>query len=352
VLKEFDIDGDNTPDWLYPEAAMVDEARSFKLLWCIDHGRGSQFVWEYIPGPGEPGAGKRKFIGLCEFGGGSNKWNCVQKTIDGKKRFTSAKWINTDKENTNSTVKERVYDFDTRTCKLTQTTIGDDGSTKVNENADPPLNDGDRNLGLPLPAGSSRLVQWAYAGLTQEEEELTQSYAVPPLCFLSGQTPQSITVTTQDSQSGLASIRVTRQDNATVSVPTFDPGTRDPVVVLATKNNLSQSSRVELEVTDVAGNVTRCDPVLTLVVRERGKPSRETLAGLPEAEGMLSLYGGPQGLHSIEVSVNGVKFRTAVADGEERTLDISAAMLPGDRNLVTLTARGQPGGSATVVIHE
>jgi hypothetical protein len=77
--------------------------------------------------------------------------------------------------------------------------------------------------------------------------------------------PKQIRVTTQDLQSGLASIVVVTADNATVSIPSFTVGTTSPVVVTATKVNQSLPSTVVLRVRDVAGNETVCDPVYTTI---------------------------------------------------------------------------------------
>lgn len=77
--------------------------------------------------------------------------------------------------------------------------------------------------------------------------------------------PKQIIVTTQDLQSGLASIVVVTATNATVSIPSFTVGTTSPVVVTATKTNQSLPSTVVLRVRDVAGNETVCDPVYTTI---------------------------------------------------------------------------------------
>jgi hypothetical protein len=62
---------------------------------------------------------------------------------------------------------------------------------------------------------------------------------------------------------------------------------------------------------------------------------------------------GSPGVRSLQVSVNGERFRVSGSgDDEQRTLDLSAAMRPGSANTVTVTADGRPGTSATVVISD
>ena len=93
--------------------------------------------------------------------------------------------------------------------------------------------------------------------------------------------------------------------------------------------------------------------MITLVVRERGRPATATFSGLPRAESKVQVLNGTPGIRNLLVTVNGVRFRLAgLRDGEERSLDVSSAMRPGDGNVIALAAEGKPGGSATVVIHD
>ena len=48
--------------------------------------------------------------------------------------------------------------------------------------------------------------------------------------------------------------------NFTVDIPLFDVGANDPVILTVTKVDQSKSSFFDVEVIDVAGNVTRFDP--------------------------------------------------------------------------------------------
>ena len=71
---------------------------------------------------------------------------------------------------------------------------------------------------------------------------------------------RSYDITCQDKKSGLAEINVTGSSNFKVDIPPFTAGTNDPIIVTATNINQSENSSVDLEVIDVAGNVTYYDP--------------------------------------------------------------------------------------------
>ena len=156
AVKVRDLDGDGVKDWRFDaksggfKRTETDAAGNKKELWCVDHGSGSTFVWMYIAATGEPGAGKKKYIGFCEFDGGTNKKTEKKATINGKSRFKSTTWTNTDKFNKDSTVKERKYTFDARKCKITQETTKDNGTkTTDKKDVDPPQEDGN-GIGLPF----------------------------------------------------------------------------------------------------------------------------------------------------------------------------------------------------------
>jgi len=155
----------------------------------------------------------------------------------------------------------------------------------------------------------------------------------------------------KDVGTGLAEILVTKSENADTVVPPFTVGTNDPVVLSSTKIDQTQRARVEARVTDLAGNVKICDPILVLAVRESGQSLTDSMADVPRAEDKVTITNGKPGVATVEVLVNGKKFKASgLKDGEVRTLDISSAMVPGDINSLQLKATGKPGGSANVMI--
>jgi putative Ig domain-containing protein len=163
--------------------------------------------------------------------------------------------------------------------------------------------------------------------------------------------PTRLNVSVRDVRSGLASVQVLESDNATVNIPSFEHGTDEPLIVVATKIDQTRSSQVGLRVTDLAGNVTECDPVLTQEVRENGKPESSTYAGIPPEEHVVTVYNGDPGLRMLAIDVNGKKFKmTGLRPGEKRSLDVASAVTPGMDSIFTLTAHGEPGGGAAVMI--
>jgi len=163
--------------------------------------------------------------------------------------------------------------------------------------------------------------------------------------------PKQIDIRVQDTEAGLSTIVVSAQENSTVLVPSFPLGTVDPVTVTATKIDQSQGARVELQATDLFGNLTICDPLLVDVPRDTGRPASETYKGLKAEESAVTIDNSSPGLRKLEVEVNGETFRvTGLADGEHRLLDVSSAMLPGSSNVVTLRGYGKPGSRAAVMI--
>lgn len=213
------------------------------------------------------------------------------------------------------------------------------------------------NATIHLSSGQA-IEQWSISGAGDGGDGAAPGSIlnVPPICRLAGSSsgpPASITVHTEDDESGLGAINILEATNADVDIPPFTPGTNDPVIVKATKIDQSQRSVVQLRVFDVAGNSVTCDPVITLVIRENGKPVTQAFNDIPQAESKVQILNGSPGLKSLLVTVNGVRYRVdGLKDGEQRTIDVAASMRPGNQNSVTLTAHGKPGGSAMVIIHD
>ncbi|MEN8218148.1 MAG: choice-of-anchor L domain-containing protein [Pseudomonadota bacterium] len=143
---------------------------------------------------------------------------------------------------------------------------------------------------------------------------------VPPSCEIApvdtnedGET--FIEITVSDNESGLFEILVTQNQNAEVTGhiagTDFMVGTTDPVIVTATKILESEISVVELEVSDFAGNVTVCDPVITMEIRETGKPVTHAFTDIPEAESNITVKNGEPGLKNLEIIVNGDQYDVA-----------------------------------------
>ncbi|HEV7518098.1 MAG TPA: hypothetical protein VGR07_17500, partial [Thermoanaerobaculia bacterium] len=193
----------------------------------------------------------------------------------------------------------------------------------------------------------------------------------PPICVLNAVRngpPTQIDIKVQDVGSGLASIVVTKSNNADTPVPPFTVGTNGSLIVTATKIDQSQRSQVELTVTDLAGNSTVCDPILALLVRQPGKQEIQNFADVPSEEHILTIYNSKPGLANIEVWVNvgsadsncigncednradNKKYKLNLRDGQTATLDLGKSMKPGSKNTVSIRVNGRPGSSANMML--
>jgi hypothetical protein len=172
-------------------------------------------------------------------------------------------------------------------------------------------------------------------------------------------------IAAQDSGSGLRAttggtftgpspaggIQITTASNASVTIPSNLAGSTVESDVQALKITAGVSSEVALKVTDVAGNVTLCDPVLTQVIRDASQPSTTTATGIAQSEHFLHIYNGDPGLSHLTIEVNAKKahVRDLIAN-QQYTVDIARWLQPGNKNTVTLIARGKQRGAATIVV--
>lgn len=127
----------------------------------------------------------------------------------------------------------------------------------------------------------------------------------------------------------------------------------NPHVVTGYKVDHSKKAILQITVWDCCkpSSSRTCDPVLTSIIRVEGKPVVDTYSDLPREEGFITIANGTPGLRRIVAMVNGEKFNmTGLKDGEEVTLDVTAAMAEGFQNTITLVGYGKPGGSAAVMI--
>jgi hypothetical protein len=156
----------------------------------------------------------------------------------------------------------------------------------------------------------------------------------------------------QDSDTGLAAINVTYTKNITVDIAGFVFGTKLPVTVTGTAIDPLAHIGLTFIAIDLNGNETTCDPIVTRVVRENGKPADQIFTGLPDFESKVTVSNGSPGVRSVDVVVNGITFKVnGLGAGEVRTFDVASAMLPGTDNVISITAHGGGGaGSALVMV--
>jgi hypothetical protein len=176
-----------------------------------------------------------------------------------------------------------------------------------------------------------------------------------PSCALTGSGIDPVTqkgyiiVTVQDTGSGLASVNPTELHNAVLSIPPYAAGFTRALQVKAIKQDQSIGAQVALQVDDVAGNITNCDPIMVTVGRDKGIPSTYTTPIAP-AEIYVTIVNGRPGVEDLNIKVNQRVFRIRdLEDGQTRTLNIASAMKK-DNNVVTISARGADRGETALVI--
>jgi hypothetical protein len=155
-----------------------------------------------------------------------------------------------------------------------------------------------------------------------------------------------IKITVQDADGGLAAtdggtfvsapspaggIQLTSATNASVNVPSFPAGTTSPAFVLAAKIDQSAGSSVALQVTDVAGNVTNCDPALLSVGTQPGVPTTQTVHHVSRGESSVTIQNGTPGLTQLALIVDDDPPHHVVG---EHVVDRRAAVLPGSNGVV------------------
>lgn len=148
---------------------------------------------------------------------------------------------------------------------------------------------------------------------------------------------------------GIDRIEVLNVTNATVApLENFFQGTVQTVKLTATKISEAAGARIEILVTDVAGNSIRCDPVLTTL---RRGAFRQTFRHLTASEDVVTLKNGRPGLRTLVVTVNGRRFvARGLKSGQRLKLNIGSALRRGGNNRVTLSGRGARNARADLAI--
>jgi hypothetical protein len=130
-------------------------------------------------------------------------------------------------------------------------------------------------------------------------------------------------------------------------------GTTNTVHLTATEIVRGAGARIQIIVTDVGGNQSICDPVITAL------RARASLAGKARArtyrvsrnEKVVTIRNGRPGLSRVTVTVNGRRFvARGLRAGETRRIRIASALRKSARNKVTLRGHGKAGGRATIMI--
>jgi hypothetical protein len=161
--------------------------------------------------------------------------------------------------------------------------------------------------------------------------------------------PEQLKLSTIDAQSGLESIKVPRCTNCTAKTGSFTIGTNDPVLTTVTEKNRTESSRIKLEATDVAGNVTVFDSV-DFEIHDGGRQRSEEVKVSP-AEHVVMISNGNPGVDFVEIEVNHKLLPLVdMQKRQEAEIDIGSYMRPKGENNVKMAAYGREGGKVSVVI--
>lgn len=188
---------------------------------------------------------------------------------------------------------------------------------------------------------------------------VTSSDQTPPTCnvYFIGKygTKKAWAYDLQDTGSGLASpIEVVSSTNSTWIPPVYAAGTTSLVRGIQALVVNTQPGSLTIRVRDVAGNVTECDPLVTVVKISRRLPGgahafAQTFTLVPQAESKLLIANGRQGLRRLRVAVNGrVFWFNRLTAGQVIRYDLAAAMRPGNTNTIRIRGYGRAGASARI----
>lgn len=202
-------------------------------------------------------------------------------------------------------------------------------------------------LTLSLPGGSFSVA----SARTQDAPAVSVQFNSGP--------PANVVFTTQGNGATLESITVVTQENVSVVISEFTPGTTQSVVVTATKIDPSSGAVIIIifcfRLSDDSIVCIIIDPVLTTLQAKDSSAGtrRQTFTGIPKAENKITVQNGDPGLRSMKVIVNGKKFR--LREMQPRSvafLDVSSAMVEGNNNVITLVGTGKRGASAEIFIRD
>lgn len=171
----------------------------------------------------------------------------------------------------------------------------------------------------------------------------------PPICTAPTLSPDGnvLSITAQDSD-GIAAIIPTFVRNGVFSAP-FTFGTTDPVLITVTRNAPGELG-LTVNVVDIYGQTTECDPVASKLLGGPLGGRVQTFRGLHRSESKVTIYNGRPGLRSVRLVVNGRRFVVTLKPGQTRRINVAKAMRPGYRNVIKVYSYGRRGNRAMVLI--
>ena len=148
-----------------------------------------------------------------------------------------------------------------------------------------------------------------------------------------------------------ASVRLIGTDASVIDAPAgFFPPTTSEQVMVATRINRTVPMRFQIRVTNAAGGITECDPVLsTLRVGKAGTTS-QSFAGIPRIEHKLTIRALRPGLERAVVTVNGHRIRIDMRGVRTKTITLKRALLHMGKSTVNVKLYGKAGARALVAL--
>lgn len=182
----------------------------------------------------------------------------------------------------------------------------------------------------------------------------------PPVCRLVSTNtgpPKSVTVLVQDAGSGLESVDYSGTNLApdpndptkfATSPSPLQVGQTTPFYLIFTKAVQGQGSTFHVDVTDVGGNTTSCDPAFGMTRASRGSTvrtgQRTVLHRLRGDQTKLSLRTNSSDVRKAVVAINGHPFAIVTLGRRHHvTLDLAGALRMTSRNAVSVSALGTAG---------
>lgn len=169
----------------------------------------------------------------------------------------------------------------------------------------------------------------------------------PPTCEVTATVvaTNTLSFTAQDTGSGIASVTTIGSSNATPSIPSFTPGTNDPVVISVTPADSALPSAITFRITDDNGNARNCPPVVwqRLALTKNGQTKGSLSVGLSTP--FLTLKNGSPGFDRVKIAIGRSQTRQSLEPGQILNQDYSSSLSPGGTP-VTLQAWGKGGPAA------
>ena len=125
------------------------------------------------------------------------------------------------------------------------------------------------------------------------------------------------------------------------------------VVVTATIKNSGENAWVDVNVYDIANNMSNFDPVMDILTIGENGEVRKAYTGIISPEHYVRVANGSPGLDRVSLMVNGRTFEIGALDpGQSVLVDVGSAMNEGDQNTIVALAYGAAGTRADIQIYD